>query len=68
MERRFVHAHGGPSGFLTLSIGIAGFRPQREVTSAKLLAEADQALYEAKAAGRNTVVCAGPGLSSPVHG
>jgi two-component system chemotaxis response regulator CheY len=55
---RIAHREGGPSGYLTMSIGISEFVPMRSITSAKLLAEADLALYEAKAAGRNKVICA----------
>jgi PleD family two-component response regulator len=40
-----------------MSIGISEFTPGREVTGSKLLSEADHALYQAKAAGRNRVVC-----------
>lgn len=53
-----VHSSGGPGGVLTLSVGVSVFTPGRPVTSWELLAEADHALYEAKAAGRNTVVAA----------
>jgi len=53
-----VHPAGGPGGVLTLSVGVSAFTPGRPVTSWELLAEADHALYEAKAAGRNTVVAA----------
>ncbi len=52
------HREGGPRGVLTLSVGISAFTPGRDVTSSALLTEADDALYEAKAAGRNTVVTA----------
>lgn len=43
-----------PGLALTTSIGVAGLRP--EETVAQLLRRADEALYEAKAAGRNRVV------------
>ena len=42
---------------LTTSIGVAGLRP--EETVAQLLRRADEALYEAKAAGRNRVIAKG---------
>lgn len=47
---------------VTTSIGLAIF-PAHGVTPEKLLAQADQALYEAKAQGRNRVVVA----SAPAH-
>ncbi|GIX46361.1 MAG: hypothetical protein KatS3mg131_0572 [Candidatus Tectimicrobiota bacterium] len=48
----------GATFFVTCSIGVAPFTPDmRNVTT--LLARADQALYQAKAAGRNRVVLAG---------
>jgi two-component system chemotaxis response regulator CheY len=52
------HRTGGPTGVITLSVGIAGFVPGSSITSHALLADADQALYQAKIAGRNRVVCA----------
>ena len=50
-----------------MSIGISEFTPKREVTSSKLLAEADHALYEAKEAGRNKVISARPRVELLVH-
>lgn len=54
-----------PSGFLTLSVGVAACVPQAESQAEALLAAADQALYPAKAQGRDLVL---PGVlphSSP---
>ncbi len=50
--------HGGsPLGVVTLSAGVACLSPQRRTaTSSSLIEEADAALYEAKAQGRNTFV------------
>jgi diguanylate cyclase (GGDEF)-like protein len=40
---------------LTVSIGMAGFAPGQAATPVSLVAQADQALYAAKQAGRNRV-------------
>lgn len=49
---------GSPSGQLTVSIGVAAFDGDAnpELTVEQLVHQADQRLYEAKAAGRNTVM------------
>ena len=46
---------GSPYQLVTASIGIASVRPSRGSEGAVLLEAADQALYRAKAAGRNCV-------------
>lgn len=48
------------SGKVTVSIGVATAVPQRNVSPESLLAAADEALYRAKAEGRNRVVMAPP--------
>lgn len=50
-----LHA-GRPSGQLTLSIGVAALDDDAGQTTEQLVHEADQRLYEAKAAGRNIVM------------
>jgi diguanylate cyclase (GGDEF)-like protein len=52
-------AHGGkqPLGRVTISGGVATF-PEDSRTSVELIRSADQALYEAKAEGRNRIVAA----------
>jgi diguanylate cyclase (GGDEF)-like protein len=45
---------------ITVSIGVAEWRESYE-SSSKLIAEADKALFEAKATGRNVVVASKPG-------
>lgn len=54
-------AHGGaaPGDVVTISVGLAAFDPDGNMTSDDVLRHADTALYEAKAAGRNRVVLAG---------
>jgi len=47
----------GPSVVITVSIGVAEYRPGESVTQA--VGRADEALYLAKSAGRNRVACHG---------
>ncbi len=59
----FDHAiehRGSPIERLTLSIGCAASRPLPGDTSTRLLELADQALYQAKQSGRNTVCVLSP--------
>lgn len=46
----------GRSAHVTLSMGLAEVRPGESITD--VLGRADAALYEAKRAGRDRVVCA----------
>jgi len=46
------------SGVVTISVGVAAARPDPRADPQKLLNEADKALYQAKAKGRNRVVAA----------
>lgn len=59
-----VRLDGGKELPLTVSIGVSELQPlpglNEEQLAARLLEQADQALYRAKAAGRNRVVCATP--------
>ncbi len=48
---------GYPDGFVTVSIGVAEYRPDRK--DEDVLVAADRALYRAKAAGRNQVATGG---------
>lgn len=53
---RLALAHCGcPSQLLSISLGVASCFPQQRDNPAELLKKADQALYQAKAAGRNNV-------------
>lgn len=51
----FPHGAGQPLGRVTVSAGVASF-PQDTTTGDDLVHSADQALYEAKRAGRNRVL------------
>ncbi|HEV8649288.1 MAG TPA: diguanylate cyclase [Actinomycetes bacterium] len=64
VEQLAIPHAAGPGGVLTLSAGIAAYRPGDETTPGKLLKQADGALYQAKSAGRNRV-CQG---QAPVRG
>jgi diguanylate cyclase (GGDEF)-like protein len=58
-EYPFPHAASQPLGKVTISGGVASF-PEDSRDSIDLIRSADQALYEAKAAGRNRVLAARP--------
>ena len=51
-----AYPHKGESFHVTVSIGIASTKPQANQLSSTLIDMADQALYEAKEAGRNNVI------------
>ncbi|HUI40956.1 MAG TPA: diguanylate cyclase [Terriglobia bacterium] len=57
-EARVEH-QGKPLGPISVSVGVASF-PEHGTTPAELLQAADDALYRAKAAGRNCVVVHNP--------
>ncbi len=50
-----AHANAGANTTLTVSIGVASMVPNGASSKAALLEQADQALYHAKASGRNCV-------------
>ncbi len=57
--RKQVRAEQFDGGSVTLSIGVAEY-PSQGNTAESVIGQADAALYEAKRAGRDRVMCAGP--------
>ncbi|MEW6125341.1 MAG: sensor domain-containing diguanylate cyclase [Pseudomonadota bacterium] len=58
------HAHSPVDRVLTVSLGVASMRPNKEAAPERLIKMADQALYAAKKAGRNRVATASPETST----
>jgi GGDEF domain-containing protein len=54
-DLRMVHAKA-PSGFVTISVGVASMVPGKGDSAQRLVETADAGLYEAKRRGRNVVV------------
>ncbi len=55
-----LHEHNDDCGRVTVSVGAAALDPSSGETLTELLERADQALYQAKAEGRNRAVVASP--------
>jgi diguanylate cyclase (GGDEF)-like protein len=55
---KISHQRNGPTGVVTISMGVASLVPVGDLTSRDLLTMADRALYRAKELGRNRVSCA----------
>jgi diguanylate cyclase (GGDEF)-like protein len=51
---QIYHPHSKPTGYVTISLGVATVIPKPGSSSAILLQAADQLLYQAKQQGRNT--------------
>ncbi|MEW5723432.1 MAG: diguanylate cyclase, partial [Thermodesulfobacteriota bacterium] len=58
-DLRLPHGASETSPVVTVSLGVASLIPSREATEETLLLAADEALYRAKAGGRNRVAAAG---------
>ena len=50
------HEHSGAAPHLTMSVGVASLVPGKDIRVERLVAIADQAMYQAKKLGRNRVV------------
>ncbi|MDH3997237.1 MAG: diguanylate cyclase [Desulfuromonadales bacterium] len=59
-ELGILHCESAVSSIVTISAGIASVIPDRNLSSAQVIAMADKALYRAKAAGRNQSMAASP--------
>lgn len=53
---KLSHCHSVTGHDVTISLGVAAIVPAKDSTSHELVAAADQALYRAKAVGRNQVI------------
>lgn len=57
IKLKLVHPTSSVSSYVTVSLGVTGAYPGKDVSKEVLLKKADEALYHAKAAGRNKVKC-----------
>ncbi|HEX7028765.1 MAG TPA: GGDEF domain-containing protein [Gammaproteobacteria bacterium] len=55
---RIAHPHSEVSQYVTVSLGVTGSFPGKSISKEQMLQKADEALYNAKALGRNRVECA----------
>ena len=55
LDERIPHDSSGVSQFVTISQGVVTGSPDSELEPGALLSRTDQALYDAKGAGRNTI-------------
>ena len=54
----YAHDESPISDYITISVGVAAKAPGEQLNESELFADADRALYQAKAKGRNTVCSA----------
>jgi diguanylate cyclase (GGDEF)-like protein/PAS domain S-box-containing protein len=64
-DARINHQKSPLSSFVTASFGVTAVVPDRGAAAATLMAAADEALYEAKNAGRDRAVCKQPSPTLP---
>ena len=62
IEKLRITHENSPRGLITISVGAASAVPAAGESAQELLKRADDALYEAKRRGRNTVVANGHAL------
>jgi len=55
LSLRLIHGDSPVSPYVTVSMGLASQIPESPATPEDLLLKADQALYQAKAEGRNRI-------------
>lgn len=61
-ERRIEHRTSIVAPHISVSIGLAALNGESELEAKDLIGRADQALYQAKGDGRNSVICFDPNL------
>ncbi len=57
LEMKLAHPASVVSSYITVSLGVTGTCAGKEISKEALLKKSDEALYNAKAAGRNNVKC-----------
>ena len=62
IDLKLENLHSKVDPYLTVSIGVATATPDMGIDTAGLIKKADEALYEAKASGRNRVISSKQGV------